>query len=153
MMLRRAVASDAKPLFALESRVFSEENYPLSVWSFYYHIRKNLLFVAYDEEGELAGYVLALVKREKAKLYSLGIDEEHRGLGIAKMLLENILTELRNLGFKSVLLEVREDNEKAIDLYLKFGFVEMKKQKQFYKDGCTAFVMEKSLENSDKCLT
>ncbi len=142
MRLRPAVASDAKALEALENSLFAQENFPLSRHSFYYHIRHNLLFVAETENAEIIGYILALVRRRDAKLYSLGVAPEQRGCGISQLLMQQMLESLREKGFRRVLLEVRCDNSRAIDLYRRFGFSVAKTLKAFYRDGCDAYLME-----------
>jgi [ribosomal protein S18]-alanine N-acetyltransferase len=144
MTIRTAVAADTAALDTLERSLFTHENYPLSRRAFYYHIRNSLLLVAHTEEGELAGYILILVKRSKPKLYSLGIALEFRNRGIASMLLQTVLQTLMARGFKHMVLEVRKDNETAIALYRRFGFNTVKTLKGFYKDGCDAFYMELS---------
>ncbi len=142
MKIRQALSSDAGKLHALEEELFSAENFPLSHRSFYYHIRHNLLYVAETQEGDIAGYALALIQRRDAKLYSLGVAPSCRGKGLSGLLLEQILHQLVLLGFKRTLLEVRCDNTQAIVLYRKFGFSITKQLDAFYRDGCDAYLME-----------
>jgi ribosomal-protein-alanine N-acetyltransferase len=142
MTIRQALPSDAAKLHALEGELFSVENFPLSRRSFYHHIRHNLLYVAETDEGGIAGYILVLIRRRHAKLYSLGIGSAYRGGGVAKLLMERVLKELRSLGFGRIQLEVRCDNTQAIALYRKFGFSITKQLDAFYRDGCDAYLME-----------
>ena len=149
MIIRKAKTSDVASLYALEQELFSHENYPLSKSSFAYHLRNNLLFVA-EIEGKIVGYVLVLIKRKNAKLYSIGVNKLYRGKKISQMLLKTISKELIYLEFSTLLLEVRIDNKTAISLYEKFGFSKAKILKTFYKDGCDAYLME--LKYADKTL-
>ncbi|WP_416768784.1 GNAT family N-acetyltransferase [Sulfurimonas sp. ST-25] len=141
MTLRAAAAADAAALEQLERTLFSAENYPLSRRAFYYHIRHSLLLIAQTDSGETAGYVLALLRRREPKLYSLGIAPAYRKMGIASLLMERMLSELDTRGFMHCMLEVRCDNNPAIDLYRRFGFEIVKTIKVFYKDGCDAYLM------------
>ncbi len=141
MILRKAKNSDLSALCALEKELFLPHNYPLSRGSFAYHIKNSLLYVA-EIDGTMAGYILVLIKRKDAKLYSLGVSKVYRNRKISQELLRIIFQELLTLGFKRVLLEVRTDNEAAIALYKKMGFSELKKIKAFYRDGCDAYLME-----------
>jgi ribosomal-protein-alanine N-acetyltransferase len=95
-----------------------------------------------EVDGNVAGYVLVLIKRANAKLYSIGVSEAYRGKKIAPNLLEVILKELLALGFEKILLEVRTDNKVAIALYENFGFSIKKELKAFYLDGCDAYLMQ-----------
>jgi ribosomal-protein-alanine N-acetyltransferase len=142
MKIRQALPSDAGKLYALEEELFSAADFPLSHRSFYYHIHHNLLYVAETKEGDIAGYVLALIQRRDAKLYSFGVAPLHRGSGLSGLLMRQILQQLVILGFKRTLLEVRCDNTTAIALYLKFGFRVTKQLDAFYRDGCDAYLME-----------
>lgn len=141
MIVRRAEPRDVSELYALEQKLFSIENYPLSRGSIAYHVRNNLLYIA-EIDGDIAGYILVLIKRKNAKLYSIGISEAYRGKKVAQKMLGLISKELLSLGFKSLLLEVRIDNNAAMALYRKVGFNVVKRLKAFYRDGCDAYLME-----------
>lgn len=141
MTIEKASSKDAKELFELEKELFAKENYPLTRASFIYHIRNNLLHVA-KIDGKIVGYALTLIKRKTPKLYSIGVAKEQRGNKISEIILKSIEKELKSLGFASLLLEVRVDNEAALSLYKKRGFEIVKRLKSFYKDGCDAYLME-----------
>jgi len=141
MKIRKARTSDVSALFALERELFSSKNYPLSKSSFYYHVKNSLIFLA-EVDGVLAGYILVLIKRVDAKLYSIGVKGSFRGEGISKALLDKASKHLKGLDFKKFILEVRVDNTIAISLYEKNSFKVVKSLKAFYKDNCDAYVME-----------
>ncbi len=144
MILRRALSSDVSALYALEQTLFSAENFPLSRGSFAYHVKNNLLYVA-QLNTEIVGYVLVLIKRSKAKLYSLGVSTLYRGKKIAQKLINKAIEEVKMLHFSYLLLEVRVDNAAAISLYFKLGFYTRKRLEKFYLDGCDAYLMEYKL--------
>ena len=141
MIIKQASIKDVTKLYNLEQELFNAQNFPLSKGSLRYHILNNLLYTA-EVDGEVAGYILVLIKRAKAKLYSIGVNENFRGKKISQMLIDTILRELKILNFKQVLLEVRTDNVVAITLYKKVGFEIKKTLKEFYLDGCDAHLME-----------
>lgn len=141
MRIRKALQSDVKQLSLLEKKLFSKENFPLSKGSFRYHIKNSSLFVM-QEGYDIVAYVLVLVKRKDAKLYSIGVDDSWRGQKIANRLLQKSIEELHKLGFVTLLLEVRVDNLEALALYQKIGFEIQKRLKAFYDDGCDAYLMK-----------
>ena len=141
MILRKSLPSDVSALYKLEQELFRAENFPLSRASFVYHVKNNLLYVV-QVDGEIIGYVLVLTKRSKAKLYSLGVSSFHRGKNIAQKLLLKAIEEVNTLNFTQLLLEVRVDNEAAISLYRKLGFLTTQTLKNFYLDDCDAYLME-----------
>lgn len=61
--------------------------------------------------------------RHRADL-GISIDREFWGLGIGRALLEACLELAREAGYAQVELDVVSDNDRAIDLYQKAGFVE-----------------------------
>lgn len=141
MTIRKAQSSDVKKLYELERKLFSKENFPLSQGSLRYHAKNSMLYL-FEIESGVVGYVLVLIKRRDAKLYSIGVDKTHRGKKIANSLLSFVIKELSKLGFKKFLLEVRTDNDRAISLYKKSGFEIKKSIKEFYGDGCDAYLMQ-----------
>ncbi len=143
MIIRDAQSRDVKALVSLEESLFDAQNYALSAQAFYYHIRHNMLLVAQTDENVIVGYLLVLIRRQKAKVYSIGISTSFRARGIAHSLLDTMDTRLGQKGFEYVVLEVRCDNENAIRLYLNKGFKILKTLQGFYKDGCDAYLMEK----------
>ena len=55
---------------------------------------------------------------------SMGIAlyQKYTGLGIGKVMIENLLTIAKEKGLEQIELEVVADNERAIALYKKLGF-------------------------------
>ncbi|QSZ41476.1 ribosomal-protein-alanine N-acetyltransferase [Sulfurimonas aquatica] len=142
MTISKATIKELSQLYLLENSLFQKENFPLSKASLRYHINNNLIYLAKIEDVVVA-YILVLIKRKNAKIHSLGVQKEHRGKNIAKLLLKKALEELEMSSFKSILLEVRCDNQSAISLYKSFQFETTKIEHRFYLDGCDAFIMKK----------
>ena len=66
----------------------------------------------------------------------MGIVEEHRGKGIGEALMRAALDLAQKCGLSRVELTVRADNERAIALYRKLGFIdEGVKRKAIFVDG------------------
>ncbi|MBN2817027.1 MAG: GNAT family N-acetyltransferase [Campylobacterales bacterium] len=146
MTIELAQLYDCKELNHFEKKLFSAENFPLSYGSFYYHIQNNLLYVA-KIRGVIVGYILTLVKRKTAKIYSIGVSKLYRKRKISTQLLQKTLFKLQSLNFQKVVLEVRVDNTSAIQFYEKNHFKSLKTIHSFYQDGCDAYFMEKTLAN------
>ena len=143
MIYRKALKSDIPALVALEQELFNADNYPISRAMFRYHVANNMLLVAQDADG-IAGYILLLKRKGWRKIYSIGVASAKRSQGVASGLLHAMFASL-TCHEKRVLLEVRSDNSGAIALYEKHGFVKIKEIAHFYKDGCSAYIMQKSL--------
>lgn len=142
-MIEKANLSDLQELYILENEVFDSTNYPLSKASFRYHIKKNLIYI-YRIQNKIAGYILVLVRKKSYKLYSVAVLKDYRGQSVASKLLDEFL----KTADKDIILEVRVDNIGAIELYKKKGFQVVKISKNFYKDGCDAYIMKKAFSPS-----
>lgn len=146
-MIRQALPQDAKALWLLKQALFDEHNLPLSLASFYYHIKRNVLFV-YEYDGEIRGYCLWLKRHKSYRLYSIGVSPLHCGEGIAKELLQYSLNHLKAQQFT---LEVRIDNLNAITLYQKYGFVTQKILKGYYPNQVNGLRMVHNTPYQEEC--
>lgn len=127
-MIRQAISKDVNELFRLEMSVFEADDFALTKRSFYYHIKRNLLLVA-KKDDEILGYILVFSHLKIPRIYSLAVSKKARNLGIATLLLDNILSK-----FPTLRLEVKQNNQNAIKLYQKFGFKIIKKLPKYYKN-------------------
>lgn len=134
MVIKKVTREDLTSLLSLESVTFKSSESPLSKRAFKYHIEKNLLFIAKINDI-LVGYILIIFPRGKyARIYSLAIDKNYQGLGIASKLINYSIEKVREIKKLGLILEVKVDNISAIGLYKKFGFKELKILKNYYED-------------------
>ena len=77
-------------------------------------------------EGRIAGYVLLLFNAgtSLARIYSFAVDPDFRRTGVAFRLLDAAEREARDHECVYIRLEVRRDNEPAINLYRRTGYRE-----------------------------
>jgi len=111
-----------------------------------------------DKTSEkLVGYALVLTRKNSSKwrLYSLVVDQQARGRGIAGKLLETIIASAtdgrpgqrsqanpkQSCSVQGIILEVKKDNQAAIALYEKYGFQPTGERDNYYSDGSTAVKM------------
>jgi len=73
----------------------------------------------------------------------IGVIDEYQGKGVGSRLMEGIIAEGKNLGLSRLYLTVFSSNSKAINLYRKYGFLEINK----YKDHCgnLVIIMERQI--------
>jgi ribosomal protein S18 acetylase RimI-like enzyme len=97
--------------------------------------------------GELQGYHLVLFRKgsSRARLYSIAVDDGHRGSGVGARLLADAEAVARAHGRRSLRLEVREDNANAIRLYQHGGFMPVGRYAAYYAVGADALRYEKIL--------
>jgi predicted nucleic acid-binding protein/GNAT superfamily N-acetyltransferase len=84
------------------------------------HMSKGQMFVAIADGGFLIGYLLFRIARGKASIVHLCVSTEHRGKGVAKLLVERLKSETRHLS--GIGLYCRRDYN-VNDLWPRLGFV------------------------------
>lgn len=92
------------------------------------------LYLGYEEEGTLLGYIGCMLVLEEASINNYGVLPEHRRKGIGATLMEHLLSHCRKRDVEKVFLEVRISNQAAISLYKKFGFEKIGYRKDYYLD-------------------
>jgi len=98
-----------------------------------------------EAEGSVAGYAFLWVIFEQAHLINIAVADSRRGRGYGEALLVHVLRHARSQGAEVIHLEVRETNEAAVALYLKYGFTVLGHRDRYYSDGAPALFMEASL--------
>jgi ribosomal-protein-alanine N-acetyltransferase len=84
-------------------------------------------------EKEVVGYTCLWHLVDQLEVADFAVSPDHRGEGIGEKLMSRILLEAEGKGCKSIVLSVRESNQAAIKLYVKFGFVEVGRRKRYYR--------------------
>lgn len=144
--VRFATPGDVHALARLELRCFDTDI--LSVRSFRHLISKGhaALMVAATER-QLIAYVLVLFHRNTsmARMYSLAVEPQCRGRGIAERLIHEVEGEALSRGVVSMRLEVRRDNRAALKLYHALGYREFAVFPDYYEDHMDALRLEKAL--------
>lgn len=93
----------------------------------------------------LVGYAgisrLGRVAPFEYEIHTIGVDPEHRGRGIGRRLLDELLAFA---GDDVIFLEVRTDNEPAIALYRSVGFQTVGVRRRYYRaSGADAYTMRR----------
>lgn len=78
---------------------------------------------------------------DEAHITNIAVKSSERGKGIGKFLMFTLISKARELGVKYVTLEVKENNESAIRMYLGFGFKVEGVRKKYYSNKYDALVM------------
>ncbi|KAA9162864.1 ribosomal-protein-alanine N-acetyltransferase [Amycolatopsis acidicola] len=102
---------------------------------------------AYTDEDVLVGYAgLATVGRPgdfESSVHTIGVDPEYQGMGVGTGLLRALLARADELN-APVFLEVRTDNDRAIELYNRHGFTRLGVRKRYYQpSGADAYTMKR----------
>ncbi len=88
---------------------------------------------------QLYGHVFFTLAADEAELLLLVLSPRLQGQGIAKWLLQQVITQLTPLA-SQFFLEVRASNHRAIGLYESLGFNHLGERRRYYPDGETALI-------------
>ena len=127
MKVRGFAMRDLARVVQIERISFGPESYSLT--TFLAHVLRDRkgIFVAEDEEGQVAGYVLVRmtlgwVGRRRGGITSIAVEPAQRRRGIGRCLVARALEHLRERGVERADLEVNVANRAAQSLYGAFGF-------------------------------
>lgn len=144
--LRPAAPADAHALHQLEQRCFTLDR--LSRRQLAYHVRNpHAVVLAATRAQDLIGaaVVLTRARSTQARLYSLAVDPEARGLGVGAALLYAAEAAALARGASALVLEVRLDNPAAVGLYTSRGYTRVAQLPDYYADGTPAWRFRRSL--------
>jgi ribosomal protein S18 acetylase RimI-like enzyme/predicted double-glycine peptidase len=146
IIIRPAQLSDLDQLDSLEQRCFNYDQLTRRNFQWMLTKAKASLLVA-DYKGKILGYVLVLYHAgtSLARLYSMAVDAESRGLGLGKRLLLAAEDAARERNFAYLRLEVRPDNHNAIRLYEACGYRQFEVIPDYYEDHAAARRYEKRI--------
>lgn len=98
-----------------------------------------------SEKIEVAkGFIAFHQVADFADIHDIEVKPKYRVQGYGTQLMMLFLTEMKRRGVKEITLEVRIDNEAAIQLYKKFGFEQVSVRKGYYK-GIDGLLMKLTL--------
>lgn len=144
--IRKALPTDVSTLAKIERSCF--EYYVLTESHFKKILKSHSskIFVATLNQ-EIAGFLMMMtrVNSKQARIYSLAVDEKFRNNRIGSHLISYCENEAKNLGRKSIILEVMKGNSEGIKFYQKHGYKEHLLREDYYENGVHALRMLKEI--------
>ncbi len=131
MRIRDMLPEDVPAAAAIERISFST---PWSENSFYSEVygKYSIARVAIINE-RIVGYIIARLILDEGHLLDLAVCPEFRMRGIARMLMEDVISGLQINRCKAFFLEVRASNSVPLKLYEEAGFKVIGTRKNYYK--------------------
>lgn len=143
--VRGMTPDDVVAVSVLEQRLFPVDAWPLHM--FYDELAQpdtRWYLVAEGSEG-IVGYAGLMCIEPIADVQTIAVVPEYEGRGIGTTLLTRLIEEARRRHAADLLLEVRADNPRAQQLYLRFGFEQIHVRPRYYRDGVDALIMRLQL--------
>jgi [ribosomal protein S18]-alanine N-acetyltransferase len=146
--LREMNKTDMAAIIALEQELFPEDAWTPEMFAaeFAQPPSRRLYLVA-EQGNVLIGYAgMMFTGGSQADVVTLAVTPARWGEGTGTALLTALVDEAEKRGYEEVLLEVREDNPRARQLYLRHGFTEIGIRRGYYQpSGVNAVIMRKVL--------
>lgn len=103
------------------------------------------LYWIFNKNNNIVGYLGIQKSLDELQILGIGILEEYRNTGLAKKLTAELIRFFKNSYQNKVILEVRESNIAAINLYKSVGFSQYGKRENYYKnEDAILFELEKA---------
>ena len=92
-------------------------------------------------EPVVIGYAGLAALPPQADVQTIAVDESARGIGLGRVLLDSLIGEAIRRECTSVMLEVADDNDRAIALYERRGFESISVRRDYYGPSRDARIM------------
>ncbi len=145
-MIRSAELRDIEALVEIENLCFDSDR--LSRRSFRYILTKgNAVTVVAEHDSRICGDAIVLFNSgtSLARLYSIAVHPDCRGLGLARQLVEAAEIGALEGDCAYMRLEIRRDNPASIRLFENLGYHQIGEHADYYEDHMDALRYEKSL--------
>ena len=148
LLVRPAIKSELNALVALEAHCFSQDRISRRSFQRFIEHPQDKLLVA-EQNQQLLGYILVLFRRNTrlARVYSIAVAPDARGLGLGQALMNAAETSAREQGAVFMRLEVRADNVAAQNLYQRLGYRQFGVYHDYYEDHQVALRYQKRVHH------
>ena len=129
LRLRKLQENDLDAIMAVELRCY---DHPWTAGIFRDSLRVGYSCLGCFQDGHLLGYGIMSVAAGEAHLLNICVDPEQRGQGLARHLVQRLISQAREREADTLFLEVRASNQVAQGLYESLGFNEIGLRRGYY---------------------
>jgi len=145
--LRRATERDLDAIMAIENAAFGSTAWPAE--SMQLELAPNPdrhYFVILDGDAIVAYAGVNVVPKAHSDVMTIAVNDEHRGKGLGRRLMNQLIESAKSLEATDMFLEVRADNQVAQKLYLSLGFEQIDLRRGYYQpENIDAVIMKLDL--------
>lgn len=140
IIIRQMSFDDLPAVAELDNELYPiEGGWPLFQFEEYFEIPESYWLIAEDNDL-IVGYAAACIIDGIGEIIAVTVIPEYRGQKLGSKLFDMLMDWMGNI---EIVLQVREDNYMAIDMYIKRGFNKTNILKDYYQDGLNAIEMKK----------
>ena len=120
------------------------ERYDPSIFNYFFETFPQGFLVATFAQ-KIIGFIIGIeIETNKAKIVMLSISEDFQGKKIGSKLLKTFEDNLKLQKINNIELEVRTNNKKAINFYIRHDYKIIEKVDEYYQNNESAFIMKKT---------
>ena len=127
--MRRLSAADARDMAAIHSESFERGWDALEMAT---HTQRDLC-LGLEQNGTLAAFIIVSTAADQAEILTIAVRKTARRQGLARRLLDQTVSHLKNMDAGELFLEVAEDNPGALALYRTAGFQPIGRRPGYYR--------------------
>lgn len=143
MRVRLLEKEDIPSLLELEKTLYKE---PWNEEAYLNEIENDIAYVyVLEHDDVLIGYYGFWIMFDNIDITKVSIRKELQGRGLSSILMQDFFNRIKDLDVKTITLEVRESNKKAIGLYEKYGFKKISVRNKYYRDKENALIYQKEV--------
>lgn len=94
-------------------------------------------------DDKVIGYLSCWMIEDTVDIINVVIDKNYQHLGFGQALFSKMEEEAKISGCNQIMLEVKENNNQAINFYVKQGYEQISMRKNYYRDHTNALIMKK----------
>lgn len=127
--------ADLEKVLAVERAVYGDQCYNPYFFRQALDLYPNLFLIATNQAGHVMGYVLGAIGEDvnKGWILSLAVGQFYTKQGVGSLLTDGILKVLKGKSVDEILLTVDPENDIAMNLYERQGFVEIDSEGDYYQ--------------------
>ena len=128
-VISKMTDEDVESVFEIEKELLGTADISSIISSFKSNV---LCYYVLKKEDEVVGFFEVSMIKPDCELYDIAIKKEYQGLKLSKLLMDYLFKLCRENQYETIFLEVNSINNKAINLYKKYGFEEYLIRKNYY---------------------
>lgn len=139
MIIREFRSNDLRRVYEIETMSFPEP-YDVNILKQLFNFGAG--FLVAQSKNYVVGYIIFwIVEENRGHIVSLAVDQNYKRQRIGSKLINTAIATFIKFNIFNVTLELRVENEEALDFYKSIGFKVDKKVSNYYEDGSDAFKM------------
>lgn len=146
ILLKKAREENLEDFMRIQNKIYIDRQ-PWGKFNFYSEIinKNNLYLIAQFGSQPIAFVGLSKKSPYRSHITNIGVVPDFQNGRLGHFLIKTCINISKELGFRTITLEVDNQNTPALSLYKSFDFYKVKTRYHYYDNGHDAFELSKDL--------